>query len=61
MHQLHFSAKQLCVNVSKAISLFIWNKEVINVLSEVLAKPDVEHHEKLPVLHFGEECAALTS
>lgn len=61
MHQLHFSAKQLYVNVSKAISLFMWNKEVINMLSEESAKRDVERHEELPVPHFGEECATLTS
>lgn len=61
MHQLRFSAKKLCVNVSKAISLFIWNKEVINMLSEELAERDVEHHEKLPVPDFGEECSPLIS
>lgn len=59
MHQLHSSAKQLCVNVSIAISLFLWNKGVINILSKESAKRDAERHEKLCVPDFGEECAAL--
>lgn len=59
MHQLRSSTKQLCVNVSIAISLFIRNKGVINTHSKESAKRDAEHHEKLPVPVFGEECAAL--
>lgn len=59
MHQLHSSAKQLCVNVSIAISLFLWNKGVINMLSKESAKHDAKRHEKLPILDFGQECAAL--
>lgn len=59
MHLLRFGAKQLCVSVSIAISLFIWNKGVINTLGKESAERDAERHEKLPILVFGEECAAL--
>lgn len=59
MHQLHSGAKQLCVNVSIAISLFLWNKGVINMLSKESAKRDAERREKQPVLDFGKGCAAL--